>query len=212
MAFVSLYFIDKKINLNIAIILLAAGPSSRMGQSKQLLKIGEESLLKHAVKAVLQSGFIPVVVVLGAEEEKLRGEIGNHEVNVISNPLWETGMGSSVKAGVKFILGKYPETEAIIICVCDQPLLSASHLKNLESKHTESGSPIVASRYGDSGGVPALFHRSLFAELAALSDSQGAKKIILQHPEATVWDDFPDGAVDLDTMEDYQTFLRKKIQ
>ena len=194
--------------MNIAVILLAAGPSSRMGQPKQLLKIGDESLLGHAIKIMVQSGLLPVVV-LGAEEEKLRKEIESHKVHVISNPLWKTGMGSSIKAGINFILEKYLETEAVIICVCDQPLLSTLHLKKLESTCIESGSPIVASRYGENGGVPALFHKSMFAELGALSDEQGAKKIILQRVGETAWVDFPDGAVDLDTPEDYQAFLGK---
>ena len=88
--------------MNIAVILLAAGPSSRMGQPKQLLKIGDESLLGHAIKIMVQSGLLPVVV-LGAEEEKLRKEIESHKVHVISNPLWKTGMGSSIKAGINFI-------------------------------------------------------------------------------------------------------------
>ena len=190
-----------------AIILLAAGPSSRMGQSKQLLPIGNVSMIRHAISIVDQSGLRPVVVVLGANDDKLRNEIGKTEVELVSNPSWKNGMGSSLKAGISFINQKFPDTDAIIICVCDQPLLTATHLKRLLTKHIESSKPIVASQYGESGGVPALFHKSLFKDLVALYDGQGAKKIILQRPLETAWVEFPEGVLDLDTPEDYEAYI-----
>ena len=196
--------------MNTAILLLAAGPSSRMGQSKQLLPIGDESLIRHALKIVDQSGLRPVVIVLGADDEKLRKEIGTTEAELVSNPSWKNGMGGSLKAGIHFINEKFPDTDAVIICVCDQPLMTSQHLKRLQAKHLESGKPIVASQYGESGGVPVFFHKSLFRDLGALYDGQGAKKIILQRPLETAWVGFPEGILDLDTPEDYEAFIRKK--
>jgi molybdenum cofactor cytidylyltransferase len=184
-----------------AIILLAAGSSSRMGQSKQLIKIKEESLLVHSLNQAIQSG-MPTFVVLGANTKKHRAAIENIPVDIVENVHWETGMGSSLKTGLRYVLQKAPNTEAIIVMVCDQPLLTSEHLLKIKSLYEKTHKPIIASYYSNTAGVPALFHKTLFNEILTMSDDQGAKKIILSHKDKTVTMDFPDGAIDLDTPED----------
>ena len=117
----------------ISIILLAAGSSSRMGQSKQLLDVNGAPLLLHSVRAALESGAKSVNVILGANELAHREVIRNQPVSVISNHYWKSGMGSSIKAGLNHIVRKYSDTEAVIIMVCDQPAINAAHLGNLMS-------------------------------------------------------------------------------
>ena len=141
----------------ISIILLAAGSSSRMGQSKQLLEINATPLLLHSVRAALDSSAKSVNVILGANELAHREVIRNFGVNVISNHYWKSGMGSSIKAGLNYVVRKYSDTEAVIIMVCDQPAINATHLGKLSSMFHETGSPIVASSYSGTVGVPALF-------------------------------------------------------
>ena len=190
------------------IILLAAGASTRMGQSKQLLKIEGESLLARTADIALQSEAQSVVIVLGANEENHRSAIHDLKVDVITNPDWKSGVGSSLKTGLEYTLKHFPQTEGVIILVCDQPYLTSGHLKELAAQYETSRKPIIASHYSGVVGVPAFFHKQMFPKLRALLADQGAKKIILQHLDETVRVEFLEGAVDLDTPEDYEAFVR----
>ena len=192
--------------IEVAIILLAAGSSSRMGKSKQLLKIKDESLLVRSITIALTSG-LRTVVVLGANEQQHRNAIESLPVDIISNVDWKNGMGGSLKAGLKYLLANAPLTEAIIVMVCDQPLLTAAHLEKLRTKYETSDKSIIASYYSGTPGVPALFHKSLFSEIMELPDDQGAKKIFQQHTNDMLTIDFPGGAVDLDTPDDYKNLV-----
>lgn len=194
---------------DISVILLAAGSSSRMGDSKQLISIDGETLLEKSVRAALQSKSNNIIVVLGANEAAHRLILGNFKVSVVYNPQWETGMGSSLKAGLKFLKSIAVKPEAVIVMVCDQPLLTASHLNKLIDHYRSTRKPIVASGYSGSMGVPALFDASMLTKLNDLDDRQGAKKIIESSKEFVDTVNFPEGAVDLDTPEDVKRFLNR---
>ena len=86
--------------MDISIILLAAGASSRMGQSKQLLLIEGEPLLLRSVKIALSGKPHHVVVVLGAGEHEHSNIIKHLPVEIVINTHWKNGMGSSIKAGL----------------------------------------------------------------------------------------------------------------
>jgi len=189
-----------------AAIILAAGSSSRMGQSKQLLDIKGKKLLIRTIDSVLQAGISEVTVVLGSEEPVHRKILKGLPVDIVHNPDWEKGMGSSLKAGLQYLISKNPSFETIVVLVCDQPLLSKENISSLLNKYSDIRRPIIASRYSGMPGVPALFDKSYFKKLATLPDDQGAKKIILQNPADVYEIDFPGGEVDLDTMEDYRAF------
>lgn len=191
----------------ITIILLAAGDSMRMGQPKQQLLIDEKALLIRSVETAVQSDAKNVVVVLGSQEEENLKLLSSHSVDKVVNPRWQTGMGSSLKAGLSHAISKNPQTTAVIVMVCDQPLLTAAHINALIKKSRTTNATIVASAYANTIGVPALFSRQLFDEILNLDDEHGAKKIIQKHAAETI--DFPEGSVDLDTPEDYRMFLQQ---
>ena len=191
----------------IGIIILAAGSSSRMGQSKQLLEIGGEQLLLKSTQVALQSIAEKVIVVLGANELAHRKVIEQLPCEIIVNEDWQQGMGSSLKKGMKELLHDVPKLEAVLVMVCDQPLLTFEHLNAIINKYELTKSEIVASYYSGSAGVPALFDKSLFEKLLNVEDQAGAKKIILQHKEVIQTIGFPQGSIDLDTPEDYQAFI-----
>jgi molybdenum cofactor cytidylyltransferase len=179
-----------------------------MGQSKQQLLINGKTLLALAAETALQADVGNVIVVLGDAEEDNRQLLKEMPLEIIFNPLWETGMGSSLKAGLSYALTINPETKAIIVMVCDQPLLQSTHLKLLIEKYKSTQAILVASSYANTKGVPALFDSKLFDSLLKLANAQGAKKIIQQHPCETI--NFPEGVVDLDTPEGYHSFLKLK--
>jgi molybdenum cofactor cytidylyltransferase len=194
--------------VSIGIILLAAGSSSRMGQSKQLLKVNDETLLTHATKTATRAGVDHVVVVLGANNLAHHEVIRSLQVDVIVNKEWKKGMGNSLKAGLNYLVSKQSEVSAIVIMVCDQPKLTVQHLQSLLDHYKNGLKGIVASYYGQMPGVPAVFDRRYFDAILALENNEGAKKIILKNPADTTVVEFPEGAMDLDTIEDYQRFQK----
>jgi molybdenum cofactor cytidylyltransferase len=181
---------------------LAAGSSSRMGVPKQTLRFGGLSMLRRAVLAALGAGCRPVVVVTGANAELSRRELDGLDVREVLNPLWETGMASSVRAGVEGLVGADPEAAAAVLMLCDQPHAGAEVIGGLVAAYRATGSAVVASAYGGGFGVPALFGRALFAELARLEGAAGAKQVIKRHAAEAHFIPFRGGEVDVDTPDD----------
>ena len=194
---------------NIGIIILAAGSSSRMGTSKQLLLVDGQPLLLKTVKAAIASGLKDITVVLGANASQHRKTIDNLSVNVTVNSSWEDGMGSSIKAGVSFLLASNKNIQGLVILVCDQPLLKPDHIIKLIDVQQRTGKSIVASHYANTSGVPAFFGKEFFRELLALADSEGAKKIILRNKAAMTTVVFPQVVIDLDTPDDFRKFTQQ---
>lgn len=194
---------------NIAIIILAAGTSSRLGSPKQLLTYKGKNLLRHTVDEALETGCPSVFVVLGANSELLKKELKDKPVSIIENKGWEEGMASSIRCGLETISNTILRPDSIIFMVCDQPFVSSSLLLNLMKKKNETGKHIVASSYNDKLGTPALFHRSFFPALMELKGDKGARKIIADNPEQVATVSFPEGEKDIDTKEDYDTLISK---
>jgi len=185
-----------------AVMILAAGPSTRLGQPKQLLSFRGRSLLRHAAETALASVCRPVVVVLGAFAERLNGELSGLPVTVAMNLQWAEGMSSSIRAGLKALAAESAGPNAVVIMLCDQPLVSAQFLNRLVAVHQSSGKGIVAAEYGGEGGVPALFSRAYYPELAALRGSRGAKPVIVRYANQAERIPWPEAAIDVDRRED----------
>jgi molybdenum cofactor cytidylyltransferase len=183
-------------------VVLAAGASARMGRPKQLIEVGGETLIRKAIRCSQKAGADEIVVVLGYNHEEIKKEIEGMPIHITIHEHAEKGMGSSIKHGVNFVLNNYSEVNALMILVCDQPLLTLIHLKKIIEEFKHSKSPIVASAYSNRKGVPVLFHRSMFDQLLQLDDEHGAKKMIEQNSALVKAVDFPDGSIDLDTPED----------
>jgi len=188
----------------IACIILAAGASTRMGKPKQLLPYQGCSLLRRITKRAIASVCEPVIVVLGAYAEVTHTEVNNLPVLRVENTSWMEGMGSSIRAGIE-ALQTYPEDiEAVIILLCDQPFVSEEVINQLVTMYESTGKSIIACEYADTIGVPALFQHRHFGELCSLKQAEGAKKIINKYIQEIECISFPQGAVDIDTKEDYQ--------
>lgn len=201
---------QRVIGEEIAILILAAGASSRLGQPKQQLLIDGSPLLIRTVATALESNIGKVYVVIGNGEETHRKLMDEHHVEIVFNPDWEKGMGSSLKAGVNFILTQNGSLKGILVMVCDQPLITSTHLQQLTHALKQTKSDIVASYYSGTAGVPALFSKTLFHELQLIADTEGAKKIIQRNLPKTTTLPFEDGAVDIDTPEDYERLLKTR--
>jgi len=192
----------------IAIILLAAGQSSRMGQNKLLIKIGAESLLENALSASTCSSANEVIVVTGANNSENEMLIKNFPVTIAYNTNWQKGIGSSIKCGLHLAKSGIPNLNAVIVSVCDQPFLNKDVFNRLIDQYLKSGKPIVASEYEGSPGVPVLYNKSMFEELLKIPDEHGAKKYILEKIGAGMIEKVPfsKGDVDIDSLNDLNQF------
>ena len=155
-------------------VILAAGGSSRMGTTKQLLNVGGTSLVARAADAALCSGADPVVVVVGADAARVRAEVARLPILSAHNSQWATGLASSIRVGIEALLEAEPETDAVVVAPCDQPALSAEVIARLTDLHRSTGR-IAAARYDGRNGAPAVFGRANFAALAGLTGDAGAR-------------------------------------
>ena len=169
-------------------VVLAAGSSSRLGEAKQLLTFGGETLVARAVRVAREAGCAPVVVVLGARAAEVGGACVGTET--VLNEDWATGMGSSVAAGVRALRER---VDAAVVMTCDQPAVTAEHLKRLMAGEAM----VVASKYCSRLGVPACFGFDVFDRLLQLKGDRGARDLM----QAAGWVELPGGEVDVDTAE-----------
>ncbi|HLO56866.1 MAG TPA: nucleotidyltransferase family protein [Saprospiraceae bacterium] len=191
----------------ISLILLAAGESSRLGTPKQLLMYKGKNLMQHTIDFAQTLG-METVIVLGAFKEEILAEVDVLGIEVVENVAWSEGLASSIRCGLRNVLETNPETEAVILVLCDQPFLTTEILREVVEKYHSSGQSIVHCSYGEVSGPPTLFHKSLFPYLMELKGGQGAKKVLDMFPNQVAYVDFPKGKLDIDTAADYHQLLQ----
>jgi len=179
--------------------ILAAGESLRLGSPKQLLLYQGTPLIRHLAKTALDSRAHKVSVVIGANAQEIRDEISRLPLSVIDNAKWKEGMSSSIRAAVE-TLG--PNAAAILFLLSDQPLVSTPVLNALIDSFKTHPDRIAACAYSNTVGVPALFPKGYFPDLASLTGDAGAKTVILRNSSFVSKIPFPDGAVDIDSLSD----------
>jgi molybdenum cofactor cytidylyltransferase len=190
-----------------AIIILAAGNSSRLGEPKQLLAFQNKTLIRHIAEVATQVAREKVIVVTGYSAALIENQLSDLHCQTTFNPHWPEGMAASIVKGVTVLKEKFPDIAGCIITVSDQPFVTTEILSNLIAE-ASSGAPIVACSYGDTIGTPVLFSKNYFDQLLQLKGAEGAKKLILKHSTAVKSIPFPLGTIDIDTQTDYQNLLR----
>lgn len=190
--------------MNVAAVILAAGDSSRLGRPKQLIRVEGMSLLRRAAVIACASHAAEVIALLGHDPTAMRRELDGLRVRVLENPEWHEGISSSIRAAVR---GLPPASDGVLFLTCDQPRLTGEHLDALMGAFARSPGSPVASGYGGTAGVPALFPRALFGELLLLDGDRGAQRVALAHERELVVIPWPDGSFDVDTAPDLSAHL-----
>lgn len=194
----------------IGLILLAAGESKRMqGKPKQLLRFRGTTLLTLAASTAINSKCKPIVAVLGANYNDLLNEIKDLPITITENKDWRLGMGSSIKMGLTKLLQIEPDLSAIVVMLCDQPLLKFQTLDLLIETFNETNKSIVACKYQETIGVPVLFGRGFFQRLHQLTIDLGAKELIMENENSTETINL-DESFDIDTPQDYEKLLKSE--
>lgn len=191
-----------------AVVILAAGGSRRLRQPKQLVEIAGKSLVRRAAETALSAGSGSVHVVLGAEVVRIRAALEGLPVELVVNEAWKEGLASSIRAAIDAIEHRERPVETLILMLCDQPGVSSDVLRRLLDAYRATRTPVVASRYPEGPGVPALFHAELFPALKALRGDVGARPLIryLNRDIVTIPFALPD---DIDTPADLERFAAK---
>ncbi|UKT62259.1 nucleotidyltransferase family protein [Pedobacter mucosus] len=193
---------------NTAIIILAAGNSSRLGKPKQLLQFQNKTLLQNVCKEAENAGLNPIIVVIGANDKEVENILTDQNISIIKNGSWQDGMSSSIIIGLT-ALTAYKTVENIVISVCDQPYINAGIFKALIEEKNKSTKGIVASAYANTLGTPVLFDKKYIKALQKLTGNDGAKKLLKIFQSDIAKITFLKGEVDIDTKTDYLNLLQQ---
>ena len=187
---------------SVASIVLAAGESKRLGRPKQLLTIQGESLICRAVRIAGLAGVDKVVVVTGAYRDAVAEELTSAPCSIVHNECWQSGMGGSIACGTRALGLRAPDADLIILQVCDQPLITAEHLRQL-MEAAQLHEVIAATRYPDASlGVPVCFPGRYLVRLQNQVGPAGAKSWLKD--ESTTAVDCAEAAVDIDVTSDWK--------
>ena len=161
---------------NVAGVLLAAGSGSRLGQPKALVVLAGQSLAARGIALLRAGGASPVVVVTGAAEPAERSA----DALWVHNPDWQTGMGSSLAAGLAAVPSGY---DAAVVALADQPLVGPESVRRLIAAH-QAGASVAVACYEGQPRNPVLIGREYWPEVVALAAGDvGARPFLRAHPD-----------------------------
>jgi len=184
-------------------IILAAGASERMGKPKPLLRFNDKTFLDQIISVLKRSEADRITVVLGAEAEKIKKTIDLSGTRIVINKDYQKGQLSSLILGIE----QTPqETEAILVCLVDNPFITKEVVNKIISKFKETNNPIIVPAFNKKRGHPTLFSRSLFNELLNAPEEQGARYVIYSNEEKILELETSESGIliGIDTPDDYK--------
>ena len=188
----------------IALLILAAGSSSRMGTPKQLLPWGNTTLLGNAIHNAKTTGITDIYVVVGANASQILETAHTDGIQIIKNPLWKQGLGTSIAMGIRHFNAKAKDYNGVLVMLCDQPLVDSDYLNQMIISFQTEEKSIIATAYDKRIGVPALFNNTYFEALAKLNMDYGAKEILKANKHMLKALNPLGKAIDVDTMAEYE--------
>ncbi|WP_394748805.1 nucleotidyltransferase family protein [Spongiimicrobium salis] len=189
---------------DIAILILAAGSSTRMGTPKQILPWGDTTLLGNAIRSAQGTGIKDIYVVLGANAPQILEINPIKDIHFLTNSNWKEGLGTSIATGMRYFQEANKNYRGVLVMLGDQPLIDTTYLNKMITTFTLTKNSIVCTAYDEKKGVPALFDQVYFKEMILLSKDYGAKEILHANKKKLLALNALGKAVDLDTMEAYK--------
>jgi molybdenum cofactor cytidylyltransferase len=184
-----------------AVVILAAGFSSRMKQLKPLLPLGDATVTDFAV-STFQSLGVEVILVVGNRKEEVISGIKSRGVTIVNNPDFEKGMFSSIQAGIKQI---QKEPQAFFILPVDIPLVEAATIKTIMDAGVAHPQSIIYPTFTGKRGHPPLIPTGLIPEVLAWKQDGGLKAYLKSKEQLAINIPVNDSFIlfDIDTPEDY---------
>ena len=187
-------------------IILAAGRSKRMGKPKPLLRFNDQTFLEHIISVLKHSEVDRITVVLGAEAETIRKSVDLSGTNIVINKDYQKEQLSSLTAGIK----ESPEdTEAILICLVDNPFITEEVVNKIVRTFKETNNPIIVPVFEKERGHPALFSKSLFNDLLNAPEEKGARHVLYSNEDKVLELEVSEHGIriGIDTQEDYKLYF-----
>ena len=187
----------------ISVVILAAGRSARMGKPKMLQRVEGRPMLEKVLEVFRHARVDEVVVVLGADAERIKKGIRFGGERIVLNTEYPSGMSSSLRLG---LAAAGPRADAVIIALGDQPFLSPLTVDRLVERYLGEKAPVVVPVHDGVRGNPVLFARSAFPDIMQVRGDVGAKSVVGAYGDRVLEVPVEDGGVlfDIDTPADYE--------
>lgn len=179
----------------IAVLILSAGESRRMGQPKALVPfpdifnqkeagltpapIAQKTFLEHLIEVTRHPRTGALRVVVGPHAAEIRARVKLDEGALVFNPDWQRGQLSSLQAAIRSLPAN--KTEGMLVCLVDHPLISGGVVARVIGAFDKAKSKIVIPTYRGRRGHPVIFPSALYEELLAAPEDVGARAIVRAH-------------------------------
>jgi molybdenum cofactor cytidylyltransferase len=190
-----------KVSDFIAIIVLAAGLSTRFGRNKLLEPIGESTMIQHVVRESLESKAKQVIVVVGHDAQRIRRELKDYRCDIVYNEDYEKGQSFSVRKGLSRVK---KVADAVMILPGDVALVDRGMIDAVIDEYSTCYAPIVTAGFHGSSGHPILFDKYLFDELKGIQEeTRGLKSVVSRHrPQMRLVETSEASLLDIDRQDD----------
>ena len=199
----------------IAVLLLAAGESKRMGRNKLVMLLQGKPLASRALENLLAAAADRIIVVLGHQAEEtaraMEPLISRHpdRVTTVVNKEFARGMSTSIRAGITALP---EECQGALIALADEPFVEPQIVDALINAYRGCKGDILVPTFKGRMGHPVLFDRRYFPELAALKGDVGARSVVKAHEQDMIRLELnrPSVLLDVDDIETYQRLTEKR--
>jgi len=188
--------------------ILAAGPSTRFGSPKQLVRIGGTPVLHRAVANATFLAGHSVTVVLGAHAREIAPALRQTAASIVLNRDWEEGLASTIRVAVRTAP---PRCAGLLLVLADQVAVTADDLKRLFAAWRRHPILIAAALHGGAPGLPAIFPRWSFTDLLDLRGDRDPRLVLRRNVDQLVRVPMPNASVELDTPEDLLLLERQSM-